>query len=205
MLTKLKPKSESKSAQAPAWHLDFREADRLPDVKPIRTAFFINGVAILIAAATLLNFVYQELQLYSLNSQIDDWQRQIDRDRAPSAQAVKMFQDFQAEEKKLQEAVAFLKSPMDLSVFLLRLGEILPEHITIDAIDWRGNVITLRGTVIGSPDEASGFASGFVEVLNNDEVFAPAFDDALLTSLMRNPTTGMLSLEIRLQFTPPKK
>ncbi|MCC5022902.1 MAG: hypothetical protein J6386_08950 [Candidatus Synoicihabitans palmerolidicus] len=77
----------------------------------------------------------------------------------------------------------------------------MPENITIDTIDWRGKIIPLRGTVDGTPDEASGYASALVDTLNEDELFGPLFDDANLTSLMQNPATGLLSLEIRLQFT----
>lgn len=205
MPLKLKKKSESTEASVPSWHLDFRNPDHLPDMKPIRTAFFINGLAMLIAATVLLLFVYQEFQLYSLRSQVADWERQIERDRAPSAQAAKAFKDFQAAEKKLKETAAFLEAPMALSTFLTHLGEMLPEHIKIDTVDWRGGVITLRGTVSGSPDEASGYASGLVELLNQDEVFGPVFDDAALTSLLRNPATGLLAMEIRLEFTAPAK
>ena len=202
MQLKLKKKSEAADVAVPAWHPDFRNADQLPDMKPIRTAFFINGLAILIAATVLLVFVYQELQLYALRSQIEDWTQQIERDRAPSGKAAADFKQFQAQEKKIKEAVAFLEAPMELSTFLLRLGEILPDKIKIDTIDWRGTTITLRGTVSGSPDEASGYASGLVEVLNNDEVFSPRFEDAVLTSLLRNPATGSLAMEVRMDFTP---
>lgn len=204
MLSKLKKKSETSVVTVPAWHLDFRDTDQLPDMKPIRTAFFINGLAILVATTVVLFFAYQETQLYALNRQISDTVRQIEQDRMPSAEAAKSFKDFQAQEKKIAEAVAFLDAPMSLSTFLLRLGEILPDNIKIDTIDWRGETVTLRGTVSGTPDQASGYASGLVEILNNDEVFGPVFEDAALTSLLRNPATGLLAMEIRLEFTPPK-
>lgn len=68
MLSKLKKKSDSGEVKVPAWHRDFRNSDELPDVKPIRTAFFINGLAILVTTAALINFVHQEYQLYGLRS-----------------------------------------------------------------------------------------------------------------------------------------
>ena len=205
MLSKLKKKSETTVVTVPAWHLDFRDSDQLPDMKPIRTAFFINGLAILVATTVVLFFAYQETQLYALNSQISDIVRQIEQDRLPSADAAKSFKEFQAQEKKIAEAVAFLDAPMALSTFLLRLGEILPDNIKIDTIDWRGGSVTLRGTVSGTPDEASGYASGLVEIFNNDEVFSPVFEDAALTSLLRNPATGLLAMEINLEFSAPSK
>ncbi|MCF3649979.1 hypothetical protein [Synoicihabitans lomoniglobus] len=201
MLSKLKNKTESATSKLPAWHLDFRNTDRLPDVKPIRTAFFINVIAILIAAATLFNFGSQEMQIYSMNAEISRLEDQIAKDQYPSAAAVKLFKEFQADEKKINEVAEFVKAPLKLSTFMLHLGEILPENIMINSVDWRGSVITLRGVVSGTPDEASGYASGLVATLDEDELFGPLFSDAALTSLIRNPTTGKLAMEIRLEFT----
>lgn len=204
MLSKLskQKKSESKSVKVPAWHVDFRNSDGLPDVKPIRTSFFVNGLAAMVAAGIALWFANQELQLYSLRSQVAQLDAQIEADRRPSAQAVQQFQKFRAEEKKLKEVLEFVDRRIEPSDFMLRIGEILPENIVVEVIDIRDGTFTLRGTVSGNPDEASGYASGFVEILNQDERLGPLFDDAALTSLVRNPTTGLLNMEIQLPITP---
>lgn len=204
MLSKLskKKKSESKSVKVPAWHVDFRNSDGLPDVKPIRTSFFVNGIAAVVALGIALFFAKQELELYSLRSEVARLDAQIEADRRPSAQAVQQFQEFRAEEKKLKEVMAFVDRRIEPSDFMLRIGEILPENIVVEVIDLRDGIFTLRGTVSGTPDEASGYASGFVEILNQDERLGPLFDDAALTSLVRNPTTGLLNMEIQLPITP---
>ncbi len=204
MLSKLSKKKPSnpKPVKVPAWHVDFRNSDGLPDVKPIRTSFFINGMAAVVAAAIAIVFANQELQLYSLRSQLAQLDAQIEADRRPSAEAVQKFQKFRAEEKKLKEVLEFTDRRIQPSEFLLRIGEILPENIVIEVIDSRDQIFTLRGTVSGTPDEASGFASGMVQLLNNDALLGPLFDDAALTSLVRNPTTGLLNMEIQLPITP---
>ena len=204
MLSKLSKKKPSnpKPVKVPAWHVDFRNSDGLPDVKPIRTSFFINGMAAVVAAAIAIVFANQELQLYSLRSQVAQLDAQIEADRRPSAEAVQKFQKFRAEEKKLKEVLEFTDRRIQPSEFLLRIGEILPENIVIEVIDSRDQIFTLRGTVSGTPDEASGFASGMVQLLNNDALLGPLFDDAALTSLVRNPTTGLLNMEIQLPITP---
>jgi hypothetical protein len=201
-LTKQKKKSESKSAKVPAWHLDFRDSSGLPDVKPVRTSFFINGIAAVVAAGIALNFFNQELRLFGLRNELAQVDAQIEADRQPSAAAVKQFQQFRAEEKKLKEVLEFIDRRIDPSEFLLRLGEILPENIIITGIDVSDGVFTLRGTVSGSPDEASGYASGLVDLLNTDEELGPLFEDAALTSLVRNPVTGLLNMQILLPITP---
>lgn len=211
MLSKLtkkktkKKKGESSANRVPAWHLDFRDTDGLPDVKPIRTSFFINGIAAVIVAGITLNFASQELTLYSLRSQMKQINEQIESDRPASNAAVQKFQAFRAAEKKLQEVETFKDRRIVPSEFLLRLGEILPEQITIDIIDSREGVYAIRGSVSGSPDEASGRASGMVETLNTDEVLDPLFDNAALTSLARNPGSGLLAMEIELPIATEDK
>ena len=196
-LTKKKQKkSESSSNKTPAWHLDFRNTDGLPDVKPIRTSFFINALAAVVVAGITINFLNQELKLYSLGNEVQQIDEQIAADRPASVSAVKKFQEFRAEEKKLKEVAAFVDQVILPSQFLLRLGEILPDNITIDTMDSREGQFTIRGSVSGSPDEASGRASALVETLNTDEVFDPLFDNAALTSLARNVGTGLLAFEI---------
>ena len=182
----------------PAWHLDFRNTSRLPDVKPIRTAFFVNGISVVLAIIVSLNFAKQEFALYNLRSQIADWEQEIESDRMPSAQAVKKFQQFKAEEKKITEAGEFVKTEISPADFLMRMGVILPEQIIIETIDWRDDIFTLRGTVSGAPDEASGYASGLVDTLGEDEELGPLFKEVSLTSLARNPATGLLAMEIRM-------
>ena len=53
MRSLLKKKAEAAASQVPAWHPNFRNYQRLPDIKVVRTAFFINGFAALIAIALI--------------------------------------------------------------------------------------------------------------------------------------------------------
>lgn len=201
---KKKKKSNATSGGIPAWHLDFRDPSRLPDVKPIRTSFFVNGISVLLAAFVLMNFAKQEFALFNLRSQVTEWEAQIESDGISSSAAVQSFRKFQEEEKKIKEVETFLATQITPSEFLLRLGEILPENIIIETIDWRKEDIGLRGTVSGAPDQASGYASNMVEVLTNDEHLGPIFSEVSLTSLARNPATGLLAMEIRMTLSPVK-
>ena len=50
MLSLLKKKTEASPASLlPSWHPNFRRFEALPDIKPVRTAFFVNGIAAFIA------------------------------------------------------------------------------------------------------------------------------------------------------------
>ena len=54
MLSLLKKKKKpdaaaSEAPQVPAWHPNFRNYQQLPDIKVVRTAFFVNGAAVFVA------------------------------------------------------------------------------------------------------------------------------------------------------------
>ena len=54
-LLKKKTKAASSAPQMPAWHPSFRNYERLPDIKVVRTVFFVNAVAI---GSVLLSFAW---------------------------------------------------------------------------------------------------------------------------------------------------
>lgn len=184
----------------PAWHPNFRNYARLPDTKVVRTAFFVNGLAVLVTAALLLVVVFREYTLASVRGQIEVWNVQIEQDRRPSGEAVALFRKYQAEEKIINEVDAFLRSPLALSDFLLRLGATLPENIALTGFDYRETGITLRATVRGAPERASGLATSFVEQLRTDERYGPLFSEVIPTGVNRDPSTGRLLIEVLLRF-----
>jgi hypothetical protein len=206
MLSILKKPSEKAAASImPAWHPNFRNPERLPDVKVVRTAFFINGAAVVVAIVLGLYLVQSEIGFRALRDQTADWQRQINNEKAGSEKAVAQFQKFQEEEKQLLELKDFQSSKLVGSDFILQLGESLPPRITLTMVDYHGGSIVLRGTIAGSPDEASGDASAYLDVLSKHPAFAGKFDGVSLTGISRNPTTSGISFEILLKLRSDQK
>src|SRR4051812_15922887 len=104
MLSLLKRKAEAGTVSLiPPWHPDFRNRTQLPDIKVVRTSFFVNGISAFVAIALLVSLAAREYELYSLNAQVKFWQTQIDRDRATSTQAVTLYKKFQDEERRINE------------------------------------------------------------------------------------------------------
>jgi len=199
MLSLLKKKSDNAAPPA-SWHPNLRLADRLPDTKVVRTAFFINGAAVTVAIALALYLGQQEWQIRGLNIQIAEWQRQIDKDKSVSNQAMLLFSKFKAEAAKTEEVAAFVKSKPVVSAIILRIGQTLPNKIAMDGLDCRDNGVAFRGTVRGAPDQASGDASAYLDQLRRDKVLSALFNDATLTSLTRNPASGRVMVEIFLDY-----
>ena len=164
MLSKLKKRTPDDSEPSVlAWHPDFRNAQRLPDTKVVRTSFLLNGLAVLVAAVLLMSLTYRFYQWRELNAQVDQWQQYIDRDKGPSAQAVALYKKFQAEAAKVSAVKTFVTSRPLVSELVLHLGTTLPDYVALDRFDLGATHMNLRGTVRGAPDQASGRASTYLE------------------------------------------
>ncbi len=199
MLSLLKKKSDAAAASTvPAWHPNFRNYEKLPDIKVVRTAFFVNAAAISIALALAIYFGFQEWKLHVVRGQIATQENLITRDKGASTQAVALFKKFQAEEAKILEVDAFVKSRPVVSDLLLHVGRTLPPNMALEAFDLRDGGLILRIAVKGAPDIASGLAETYAKQLKTDERLMERFSNASMTNLSRNPTTGRLAVEITL-------
>lgn len=200
----LKRKSDTPAGPVvPAWHPNFRDYDKLPDVKVVRTAFFVNGVAIVVFLALAIYFGMHEWQLRVINSQVAMQQQQIERDQRPSEQAVVLYKKFQAEEAKVKQVDQFVAARPALLPILVHLAQTLPDNIAIDAFEFRPDGLTLRMTVRGTPEVAAGYATSYLQQLRSDKDLT-AFDRTKFefTNQARNPSTGRLAVEFYLTLAP---
>ena len=205
MLSLLKKNPDGSGQGARPWHPNFRNVATLPDTKVVRTTFFINALAGIAAAALLMLVAYQEYTLADFRSQIARLDEQIGRDKRQSQEAVALFGKFQAEEKKLQEVQTFLgTNKVVLPDFLNRIGQSIPAKVSIIAMEYSDAGINLRGSVVGTPEEASGMISVYEKALKADEEIGRRFNQIALTNLSRDAQNGRLSFEIKLSNVQPK-
>jgi hypothetical protein len=207
LLTK---KSETEPVAAPLWHANFRNFDRLPDTKVVRTTFFINTAAIAITLGLILWLGQREYTNYNLGIQKIDAQRQIDGNQKQNAEALRLSKTFLDEEKKLNEIAAFTKTPMTPAEFIDLIGQSLPKDILIDSVETRvgdpkNSVFQLRGRVAGTPDQASGIASSYIDLLRAHEKLGKVFDPITLNRLDPGAKSGFMAFDISLTVKPEKK
>jgi hypothetical protein len=201
MLSLLKKKSDAAAAPAvPSWHPNFRNFERLPDTKVVRTAFFVNVAAITVAVALGIFFAMKEWQLRVLNRQIAEEVRKIERDKRPSDLAVAQFKKFQAEETRVLEVDTFIKSKPIVSALILRLGETLPPDIAVDNVDFREAGLVLRVSVRGTPEAALGLATAYLAQLRADKELAQFEEVNFTTTPTLNPATGRMAVEFLLKL-----
>lgn len=203
----LSRKSDAVAAAAPHWHPNFRNYEKLPDTKVVRTAFFINTAAAAVAFGLLAWTAYQHLQISNLNQQIQSADTEIASKAAQNKEALRLSKAFADEEKRIQELAKFTAAGLQPSDFLELLGQTLPEHVAIRYVDIRlaetgggSPTIVLRGRVSGSPDQASGIASNYVEVFRVNKSFVALVDKADMTNVNRDAATQSLLFEIVLKL-----
>jgi hypothetical protein len=200
MLSLLKKKDDADAAPAvPAWHPNFRNYEKLPDIKVVRTAFFVNGIALLVAASLATYLGIREWNLRLSNEQIAEVQAQIDRDKRASDQARALYTKFQAEERKTNDVNVFVTSKPLVSALLLRLAKTLPQNIALDNFDLREPGLTLRISVRGDAAAASGYATAYLEQLRADKELAPFTEVSFTSTPTRNPATGKMAVEFLLR------
>ena len=196
---------------APLWHPNFRNFERLPDTKVVRTTFFVNTAAGAIALGLVMWLGYGEYRLKNLGSQIAEAQAQIDSNAKQNAEALRLTQVFSDEDKKISEAETFMKMPVSPSEFILLVGQTLPKEISIDFAEMRlpadpkGHQYTLRGMVAGTRDQAAGSASSYVELLKTHPRLGAIFDPITLDKLTPDAGTGLMAFEISLKVKPEGK
>ena len=196
MLSLLNKSGGDKAAlQSIPWRPDFRDLSQLPDTKTVRTAFFVNIVAIAIAGALALYFAHREWVVAEIKGSLADVEARIAAATPASDKAQATYKLFQQEEAKFKEAFVFAGDAFRLQNFLIHLGTILPV----------GQTLVLTGSVKGLDATASDAASRFVKQLQTDEEFAKYFSSVDLTNLGRNVEEGSLNLELVFAFKKPEK
>jgi hypothetical protein len=202
----LKKKSDAQPVAVPRWHTNFRNFERLPDTKVVRTAFFINTAAVAAAIVMLLWVGYREYQNMSIRDQISRAEGEIAANAKQNAEATRLSKALAEQIKRFDEAAAFVQIPISPVEYAGIIGETLPREILIDYLETKTipagatapTVYQLRGRVAGSPDQASGVASQYVDILRAQPRLKEVFDPIDLRRIDRDVSGGFLAFEITL-------
>jgi len=206
----LTKRGDATPVAAPLWHPNFRNYERLPDTKVVRTTFFINAASIAVALLLLLWVGKREYRIHELGQQVADAEKQIDGNQKQNNEAIRLSGIFSEEQKKIADVEAFAHTPLSPLDFVLQLGRTLPKEIQLESADMRmaepaNSQCILRGLVAGTKDQASGTVSAYLDTLRTAPKFSSAFDNVSLISLNLDQRSGLLAFEIVAKFRQPGK
>lgn len=201
-----------KAPGAPPWHPDFRDAAALPDVKVVRTSFFVNAFAILVLVCAVLLVASHEIKQRSLRAEILETEKRLSENRSHHEQVLRMQREFDKNARLLSEVSQYAEESLDFSGFLVALGTSMPRDMMLSTVRYldsneRGPAavrqIQLAGAIQGTPDSAASIVTEYVKVFETDPVFAPNVEHAVPTSLVPAPETDLMGFGI--QITLKKK
>ncbi len=204
----LTKKSDDQPVAAPLWHTNFRNFDRLPDTKVVRTTFFINTAASIVTLGMMLWLGHREYTNYNLSVQNAEAQRQIESNKKQNAEAIRLSKVFMDEEKKLNEVMAFVKVSITPAEFIDLISQSLPKEIAIDSADTRlidTKMFQIRGRVAGNREQASGIASSYEGALKAHPKLGKVFDPIKLNRLDPDAAGGFMTFDISLTVVGDKK
>lgn len=200
---KLQLKRSGQAVYAPNWHPNFRNTELLPDLKVVRTTFFINASCIALAAAVLMFTGYREYQAFSLRSSMSAARGQMEAAREQNEKLLADNAQFMEGVRKFEEAREFVNSRISATQLLVALSGSLHELMEFTAVNYEKNQLSLRGTISGDSEAASQHVSAYLEALRKQEYIGKVFTDISLTNLQRGQTSQGMSFDILLKQPAP--
>lgn len=192
--------------EGPCWHPDFRDPAALPDVKVIRTSFFLNVCAAVVFCGLLIFFFYREFESRSLREQVDSHNIRISERQTQNQHAVDMSREFTNEAAKVSELQEFLDVPTGVSEFLSELARTIPDRVVFSRINYRltesRGQVDLTGRVHGASSDATDLVSEYERFFTEDPFFMERVESVNVRSVVRNPETDTLSFDFLLSIVP---
>lgn len=198
----------------PNWHPNFRNVETLPDIKVIRTDFFINFSTVAIAAALLFYLLFNEYTGHALNRQINELSSEISAREASNTKNIALSKEFDTLSKGISELNAFLEAPVVPGEFIVTFSDLMPREILLESLSYSSNnipvgkksvpgkTINIRGSVSGSPGEATQIVNDFIDTLEELPMFEGILNKIELLSLNRDDARGLFDCAIRIELIP---
>lgn len=196
---KLPLKRNGQAVSTPHWHPNFRNTQLLPDLKVVRTTFFINAVCIALASAALMLTGYREYQAFGLRSSMSQARKHMEEAKEQNEKYLASNRKFMDGVRKFDEAREFIGSRISGTKLLTALATTLPELMEFSGVAYEKEQLVLRGVIRLDSETASQRASAYLETLRADPYVGGQFTDISLNSFQRDAANQGMSFEIVLK------
>ncbi len=138
------------------WRPDFRDRDSLPDIKTVRTSFFLSALAITIAVMSLIHVGFYEYTIYASGNKIEKSKAGVASRQGLHVKAIGMNNKFIDSERRIEEIYTFEKDQMVASDLILDVGRSLLPGMSLSSVEYNEHRTVLHGYVVAS--EETGFS-----------------------------------------------
>jgi len=132
------------------WRPDFRDRDSLPDIKTVRTSFFLSALALTLAAMSVMHVGFHEYTIYSASKKIEKGKTEVSVQQGLHAKAIGMNNRFIESDQRIEEIKAFVEGQMIGSDLILDLGGNLLPGMSLSSVEFKEDRTVLHGYVEAS-------------------------------------------------------
>ena len=202
------PIKKSKAPSQSPWHQDFRNAEVLPDIKVIRTQFFVNFVAIVIPLFIAIMWIQKEVSLNSLKGNLANLEKDKASMQSTNNEFVELSREFLKESAKIESLDDYYYNLFPVSDYLVMLSDQVEEDMVVSSMEIKksnrvsGNDVVdvwesrIAGYVAQGDQGAITRVNNFVEEISQEELLKPHIDEAFLDNLLRDQDTDTLNFVV---------
>lgn len=190
-------KKRSKNAELAelSWRPDFRDADSLPDIKTVRTSFFVSALALSLAIISLMQVGFQEYSIFSAKSKVDVVTAEIASRQGVHAKAIGMNNQFIEKSRRIDEIDTFEGDQMIASDLLLDVGANLLPGMALLSVEFNEDKTVFHGLVDAS-QETDSLLKQYMEKLQTIELLADRYDEFTQVSVERQAGSNQIRFHL---------
>lgn len=199
---KKKPGRKVEEVLELSWRPDFRDRDSLPDIKTVRTSFFLSAIAVTIAVMSVMHVGFYEYTIYASGKKIEKGKAEVATRQGLHAKAIGMNNRFIDYSKRIEEINTFEKDQMIASNLILDVGESLMPGMTLLSVEYKEDRTVLQGYVVAS-EETDSLLKEYMDKLRNVDTLKNRYADFTQISVERQAGTDQI--KFHLEATNPEE
>ena len=191
---KKRPKKNAPLADL-SWRPDFRDAESLPDIKTVRTSFFVSALAMSIAVISLMQVGFHEYRILSAKGKVDVMNAEIASRQGVHAKAIGMNNQFLEKSRRIDEIDTFESDQMIASDLLLEVGASILPGMALMSVEFNEDKTILHG-VVDASEETDALLKQYMEKLQTIELLSERYDQFTQVSVERNVGSNRIKFHL---------
>lgn len=177
------------------WRPDFRDRESLPDIKTVRTTFFLSAIAVTIAVMSVMHVGFYEYTIYSLGKKIEEGKAEIAARQGLHAKAIGMNNLFLEQERRIEEINTFEERQLAASDLILDSGKSLMPGMSLLSVEYIDEKAVFQGFVVAS-EETDSLLKDYMEKLRNVDSLKDRYADINQVSVERESGTDQIKFHL---------
>lgn len=177
------------------WRPDFRDRDSLPDIKTVRTSFFLSALALTLAIMSLMHVGFYEFTIYSASKKIEKGKAEVSAQQGLHAKAIGMNNRFIDSERRIEEINTFVEGQMVGSDLILDVGKNLMPGMSLSSVEFREDRTVLHGYVEAS-EKTDSLLRDYMERLRGVDTIKDRYAEITQVSVERQEGTDQMKFHL---------